>query len=48
VLSGASGVRKINPLLFILGWARCRSQKMHAGTRYTELVFYILCDLEIT
>jgi hypothetical protein len=39
VLSGASGVRKINPLFFILGWGRCRSQKTHAGTCFAELVF---------
>jgi hypothetical protein len=39
VLSGAAGVRKVNPLFFILGWAQCQSQKTHAEICYAELMF---------
>jgi hypothetical protein len=36
---GASGARNIDVLYFMLGWARCRSDKKHPTTYYGELVF---------
>jgi hypothetical protein len=39
VHSGASGVRNIDTLFFMLGWARCSFNKKCNGTRYTKLVF---------
>jgi hypothetical protein len=39
VHSSASGVRNIDALFFILGWARCSLHKMRARTRYAKLVF---------
>jgi hypothetical protein len=36
---GASGVRNIDKLFFMLGWALCGFQKGHARTRYAELIF---------
>jgi hypothetical protein len=37
--SGVSRVSNAEELFFMLGWARCGSQKKHTRTRYTELVF---------
>jgi hypothetical protein len=39
VHSGASGVRNINALFFMLGWDQYRFHKKRAGTRYAKLVF---------
>jgi hypothetical protein len=39
VHSGASGVRNVVILLFMLVRVRCGFQIICAGTRYTELVF---------
>jgi hypothetical protein len=37
--SGASAVRNIDVLYFMLRWDRYGFHKSHAGTRYAELVF---------
>jgi hypothetical protein len=37
--SGASGVRNINALFFMLGWEWYGFDKKRTGTRYAELVF---------
>jgi hypothetical protein len=37
--SGASGVRNINALFFMLGWEWYGFDKKHTGTRYAEHVF---------
>jgi hypothetical protein len=37
--SGASGVRNIDALFFMLGWDRFKLNKKRIGRRYTELVF---------
>jgi hypothetical protein len=39
VHSGASRVRNINALFFILRWTRCQFHKKHARARYAKLVF---------
>jgi hypothetical protein len=39
VYSGAFGAQNVDVLLFMLGWARCRSQKKCDVTHYVELVF---------
>jgi hypothetical protein len=39
VHSGASGVRNVDTLIFMLGWDWCSFHKKHVGIRYVELVF---------
>jgi hypothetical protein len=39
VHSSASGVRNVDTLFFMLGWARCDFDKKRTRTRYVELVF---------
>jgi hypothetical protein len=39
VHSGASGVRNIDALLFMLGWAQSGFHKMCTGTLYAKIVF---------
>jgi hypothetical protein len=39
VHSGASGVRNVDALVFMLWWARCGFNKKCTGTRYVKLVF---------
>jgi hypothetical protein len=36
---GASGMRNVDALFFILGWDRYRFHKKHVGIHYAELVF---------
>jgi hypothetical protein len=39
VLSGACGVRNVDTLFFMLGWAQCSFHKWRTRTRYDKLVF---------
>jgi hypothetical protein len=42
VCSGASGVRNVEPLFFMLGWVWCGSHEKCAGAHYIELVILYL------
>jgi hypothetical protein len=48
VHSGASGMRNIDELFFMLGWPWCSFHQKRDGTRYSELVFLHPRDLRVT
>jgi hypothetical protein len=43
VRSGASGVRNVDTLFFMLRWARYEYHKKHVGTHYVVFVFFASC-----